>query len=232
MGFLISLAANIFFAIIICIKKDMICPFITKIRYYRKTLGKFVDINNGKVIMLLGLLNNDDRTLEEGDVWPIVNLSMLTLKYGTKYAKKNIAYRVYETNPQEINESNMILIGGPLTNMYTKEMLDEPDCSIKYCNSPHSWKLNGVSYPPKENGNKYTDYGILIRKKSKWNANRDILIIAGLSSRAAEGISKMFLDVGYMRLINKNIKNKYFELIIRTEFINGVFCFGKVIKSG
>lgn len=150
--------------------------------------------------------DSKDRFLERGEVAPTVAISRLVERYGSEYVKKHFKTRIGAMlAPSELHDSNIILVGGPRSNNVAGTILSLSNCPIKYLEGTkehpdHSYVLAGQVYSQKRSEApivNFVDHGYLMRLPNPWNEKNYAVLIAGLSSWAADGIAHIILHGQY-----------------------------------
>ena len=166
---------------------------------------RLLDSNGTPLLLVYGrhVDITKERILGAGEVAPTVAVSRIVERYGSDYVKKHFKTRIGAMlGSSERHDSNMVLIGGPRSNDVVGEIFDMPRCPIKYLAGTteqphHSYVLDGQAYSQERSEApiaRFVDHGYLMRLPNPWNEDNYVVLIAGLSSLAAEGIADVILQ--------------------------------------
>ncbi|MEM5819940.1 MAG: S-layer protein [Candidatus Aenigmatarchaeota archaeon] len=136
--------------------------------------------------------------------------SQLTMFLGSicEIPKKFIIKLDTEIKSERIEKENLILIGGPVTNIISDEINKQLKIKIVWDNS---WKIYS-EFSKK----KYTehDYGIIAKIKNPWDNTKNIIILEGLTLEGTRGCIISVVN-GFEKIFKKYEKGKNYIILIK-----------------
>lgn len=125
--------------------------------------------------------------------------------------------------PPEMNENNIILIGGPISNSLTKMVTEDRQLTaLKFDGHKIINKENGKSFEASVENNKVSrDCGLIVRMKSLYNPKYKIIIIAGCYDYGTYLSGKALTTPEILKQIHKKVGDKDFELVVSGEVLGG-----------
>lgn len=136
--------------------------------------------------------------------------------------------------PPYLNRNNIILFGGPLSNVLTKKiMVDKRETYLQFKNHTIINTQNNEIFEPKIVDDRVTtDYGVIIKLRSPFNRNLSLMIIAGCYDYGTYLSSLMLTDPTFVKDLLKIVETSEFEVVVSGDILKGVPQTPKIEKKG
>lgn len=184
-----------------------------------------------RLVMVYGqhISKDDQRKLESGEVAPTVAISRLVERHGSSYVRRHFRTCIgSSTGRAELGECNVVLIGGPRSNDVTGDVFRQPKCPVKYENE-HRYILDGQRFQQEHGPSRFVDYGYIMRLPNFWNEQKHLVMIAGLSSRAEEGIIDLIIN--RQDELPDDAKGDLFAAIVRSEHVDNTLSRSTLVRA-
>jgi hypothetical protein len=139
---------------------------------------------------------------------------------------KNTSFLPYSCKnfPPNLNNTNIIVFGGPLSNNITKRiMADKNETYLKF--KDHSiinTITNEIFEPEIQDDRVIKDFGIIIKTNNPFNKDKKCIVIAGCYDYGTYLASRVLVTPDNVKKILKSVKDDDFEIIVSGEILNGV----------
>ena len=126
---------------------------------------------------------------------------------------------------------NIILIGGPITNAITKEVMTKKIISYTFSDHTIQHRQKGLRFIPKSNANGQLleDYGMIIRVHNYINPNKYILIIAGCYGYGTMIATEAITDPKILRKILRSKISDECVIIVKSKMIDSGYEKPKIV---
>lgn len=195
--------------------------YLTSIYPLRKLWDEYVTKESYGILSSSGSLVDID-TISTGvyDTLALADIKELLSSF-----PKTIFRPYVSTNfPPNLNENNIILFGGPISNEITKRiMVDKEETFLKFRDHTLVNTKNNKTFEPEVRGNKVTkDYGIVIKMNSIFNPNLKLIIIAGCYDYGTYLASRALIEPNIIKKVMRIVGKNDFEIVVSGEIIEGV----------
>jgi hypothetical protein len=149
---------------------------------------------------------------------------------------------------KDLFDNNVIIVGGPMWNEYSTEFMNDYNLPYQYKWSPEKgvedYILNKINNKPyytskiRKQGIEIItkDYGIFAVLPNKFNDDKSVILISGISSRGGLGAARAFTEGGLSRenckVLAKDVGfENYFVTLIESDIRWGEFPYSKKIDK-
>lgn len=125
--------------------------------------------------------------------------------------------------PPFLDQNNIILFGGPISNAITKGiMVEQRRTLLRFQDHAIINTKNNKRFEPEIRDNKVTkDYGVVIQMKSPFNSNLNLMIIAGCYDYGTYLAGKTLTNPECVKAILENVEAEYFEIVVSGQIVEG-----------
>ena len=221
-------SSEVFWSYVIGIASSVTIILIYKVYIYLTLMYPLKKLWNEYVTKeSYGILSNSGSSVDIDTISTGVydTLALADIKELLSSFPKTI-FRPYVTSnfPPNLDENNIILFGGPISNGITRRiMVDKQLTSLKFIEHTIINTKNKKTFEPEVINNRVTkDYGIIIKMNSIFNPNLKLLIIAGCYDYGTYLASRALKDQNIIKKIVKIVGKNDFEIVVSGEIIEGV----------
>ncbi len=125
--------------------------------------------------------------------------------------------------PPYLNQNNIILFGGPMSNNLLKDiMIEKKKTFLQFQDHTIINTKNNKRFEPKIKDNRVIkDFGIIIKIKNPYNSDLNLIIVAGCFDYGTFLSAKMLTNPEGVKKISKIVGADYFEIVVSGDIIEG-----------
>lgn len=137
----------------------------------------------------------------------------------------NTSFQAYSCKryPPYLNQNNIILFGGPISNDLVNDiMIEKKRTFLQFQDHTIINTKNNKRFEPKIRNNRITkDFGIIIKIKSPYNSNLNLIIVAGCFDYGTFLSGKILANPESAKEILRIVGTDYFEIVVSGDIIEG-----------
>lgn len=125
--------------------------------------------------------------------------------------------------PPYLNANSIVLFGGPISNSLVKIiMVEKKKTVLEFDDHTIVDRKNNKRFEPEVRDDRVVkDFGLVVRMKSPFNSQLDLMIVAGCFDYGTFLSARALIDPGSVKEILRTVGEGYFEIVVSGDVVDG-----------